>query len=184
MKKPDRIRTAADTGDRSVRQPAERIDALLARLAPDDVLQLADQERVRMRPDGRAEQVVASLGIAHPVPECLVYRGSQSLIATVDRDHFGAELMHAIDIGRLTGDIDGAHVDPTRDTYPGTGSGGRDAVLARSSLCYDTLRTEMTREQGLPDGIVDLVRAGMRKILALEVDFAAPQLTEPVRSRQ
>ena len=59
MEQADRVRAAADAGDRDVRQAPACIQHLRARLAADDGLQLAHQIGIGMRPDGRAEQVVA-----------------------------------------------------------------------------------------------------------------------------
>ena len=54
------------------------------------------------------------------------------------------------------------------------GRGAGDAVLTRAGLGHDAARTQALREQRLADGVVDLVRAGVREILALEPHLARP----------
>jgi hypothetical protein len=54
------------------------------------------------------------------------------------------------------------------------GDGGRrDAVLARAGLGDDARLAHAAGEQRLPDGVVDLVRAGVVQVFALEVDLRA-----------
>ena len=54
------------------------------------------------------------------------------------------------------------------------GRGARHAVLARAGLGDDALRAEALRQQRLAERVVDLVRAGVREILALEPHVARP----------
>ena len=51
-----------------------------------------------------------------------------------------------------------------------------DAVLARAGLGDHALLAHAPREQDLADAVVDLVRAGVAEVLALEVDPAAAEL--------
>src|SRR5687767_2090808 len=60
-KEADRVRSAADAGDRRVRQQARRRLDLLPRFLADDRLQLAHDPGVGVWPDGRAEAVVGTL---------------------------------------------------------------------------------------------------------------------------
>ena len=54
-----RVAAAADAGDDGVGQRAELLEALRACLAADHRLELAHHQRIRMRSEHRAEQVVA-----------------------------------------------------------------------------------------------------------------------------
>src|SRR5204862_1448561 len=61
---------------------------------------------------------------------------------------------------------------------------GRHAVLARAGLRDDALRAERLREQRLADPVVDLVRARVREVLALEPDLRAPAPRQRARVRE
>src|SRR3990170_76078 len=67
-------RLAAGAGDSVVGQPPLDGKHLLARLVADDRLELAHHERVRVRPDGAAQQVVRRRDVAHPVADRFVDR--------------------------------------------------------------------------------------------------------------
>jgi hypothetical protein len=57
--------------------------------------------------------------------------------------------------------------------------GGGHAVLTGAGLGDDALLAHALGEQGLAEGVVDLVRAGVQQVLALEVDFGAAELFGP-----
>ena len=127
-----------------------------------------------MRADGRAEQVVDAVRVGDPVAQRLVDRRAQRLVAGLDGDDFGAEAAHAIDVRRLPLHVDGAHVDRAGQADARAGRGGCDAVLAGAGLGDDALRAEALGEQRLADRVVDLVRARVREVFALEPDLGAP----------
>jgi hypothetical protein len=54
-------------------------------------------------------------------------------------------------------------------------------VLARAGLGDDALRAEPLREQRLAERVVDLVRAGVREVLALEPHLAPQAATGAAR---
>jgi hypothetical protein len=58
-------------------------------------------------------------------------------------------------------------------------------VLSGAGLGNDALYAEAFRKQRLSDRVVDLVRAGVREVLALEPYVSAPALAKPwcVRER-
>ena len=101
-----------------------------------------------------------------------------------DRHHGRAHELHASDVRRLPLDVDLAHVDDAGQAEPGGGGGARDAVLTRARLGDDALGTQPLRKQGLAQGVIDLVRAGVRQVLALEPDARAPALGERRRKRE
>ena len=57
-------------------------------------------------------------------------------------------------------------------------------MLARAGLGDDALDAQAFREQGLADGVVDLVRARVGEVLALQPHFGTPAFAEPRRMRQ
>ncbi len=77
------------------------------------------------------------------------------------------------------------HVHDAVEPELGADGGGGDAVLAGAGLGDDPPLAHPPREEHLPDRVVDLVRAGVAEVLALEVDLRpAELLRQPVRERQ
>ena len=160
------------------------VEDLLARFATDDRLQLAHDVRIRMRADRRAEAVVRTVRIGHPVAQRFIDRGAQRLIAARHGHDRRAEQLHASDVRRLALHVDRSHIHSARHAEPRARGGGRDAVLAGAGFGDDALRAELLREQHLADGVVDLVRAGVREVFALQPDLRAPALRQRARVRQ
>src|SRR3712207_9214218 len=68
-----------------------------------------------------------------------------------------------------------AHVDRAGQPHEGRRGGGRDAVLAGPGLGDDPLLADPLGQQRLAQHVVDLVRAGVVEVLALEPD-ARPEI--------
>ena len=62
---PDGVRSAADASDDNIRQPADLLEHLRARLVADHRLEVADDRRERVRADGRADEVVGRRDVRH-----------------------------------------------------------------------------------------------------------------------
>ena len=82
----------------------------------------------------------------------------------------GAEEPHPLDVGRLPAHVLGAHVDDALEPEPRAGGRRRDAVLSGARLGDDPPLPEPPREHDLAERVVDLVRAGVVQVLALEVE--------------
>ena len=82
----------------------------------------------------------------------------------------GAEQVHAPHVRRLALHVGGAHVDDALETEQRAHGGGRHPVLTGARLGHDPRLADPLREQPLAEGVVDLVGAGVRQILALEED--------------
>ena len=153
-----------------VGQPALGGEDLLARLVADHALEVAHELGVRRRADARADQVVRRLDVRDPVADRLARRLLQRLRAELDRAHLGAEQVHPLDVRGLAAHVLGAHVDDAVEAEARADRGGGDAVLAGAGLGDDPLLAEPLREHGLAERVVQLVRAGVEQVLALEVD--------------
>jgi hypothetical protein len=125
------------------------------------------------------QQVINARGIGDPLSESFVDRGTQGLVARLDRDHFGPEPAHAIDVRCLPFDVDGAHVNGAGQTDARAGRGRGYAVLAGAGLRDDALDAQPFGKQRLPDRVVDFVCARMREVFPLEPHVGAPAFTEP-----
>ena len=97
------------------------------------------------------------------------------LAAGVDRPHVGAEQLHAEHVERLPRHVFGAHVDVALEPEQRADRGRGDAVLPGAGLGDDPPLAHALREQRLAERVVDLVRAGVREILALEEDARAAE---------
>ena len=167
---PDRVRAAADAGDHGVRQPTLGLEHLSARLAADHRLQLPDDCRVGSRADARADQVMSRLDVRDPVADRLARRLLERLRAELDRTHLCAEQAHPLDVRGLPAHVLRAHVDDALEPETGADGRGRDSVLSRTGLRDDPVLAETAREDGLSEGVVQLVRAGVEEVLPLEIE--------------
>ena len=173
---PDRVRPAADAGHDRVRQPPACAEHLGPRLAADHRLQLAHERGVGVRAGGRADQVVGRLDVRDPVADGLVHGLLERRRARRDGHDRRAQQVHARDVGRLAPGVLLAHVDDALEPEARAHGRAGDAMLARARLGDDALLAEPPREQRLADGVVDLVRARVREVFALEPDARAADL--------
>ena len=107
----DRIGSAADRRDQHVGQAAFGLQHLRAGFLADHRLEIAHQFGIGMRPRRRADDVESVVHIRHPVAQRIVHRILQRRRSRMNRDHFGAEQLHAKDVGLLPLDILRAHED-------------------------------------------------------------------------
>ncbi len=129
----------------------------------------------------RGTQAVERAGwIGHPVTEGLIDGRAQRAVATGDGHHGGAHQAHAADVWRLARHVDLTHVDRAWQANACAGRGSRHTMLAGAGLGHHALRTHATRDQRLAQCVVDLVRTGVRQILALD-QISAPQRLLKVR---
>ena len=148
-------------------------DELGRGLVADPALEVADDRRVRVRAHRRAEDVVGRLDVRHPVAHRLVDRVLERRRAGRDRPDLGAERVHPEHVRLLALDVLGAHVDDARQAEQRARRRGRDAVLAGAGLGDDPGLAEPPRQQRLAERVVDLVRAGVGEVLALQVEAEA-----------
>ena len=133
-------------------------------------------------PTQRADHVVGRLDVRDPVADRLARRLLQRPRAELDRDDVGAEQVHPLDVGRLPAHVLGAHEDDALEPEPRAGGRCRDAVLAGAGLGDDPRLAEPPGEHDLAERVVDLVRARVVQILALEID--ALRRREPLGARE
>src|SRR6185437_5934084 len=80
---------------------------------------------------------------------------------------------HPHHVGVLPADVLLAHVDVAVEAEPRAHRGAGHAVLPGAGLGYDPPLAQPLGQQRLPDRVVDLVRAGVVQVLALQVDAGA-----------
>src|SRR6185503_4733444 len=156
-------------------------EQLRTRLAPDHGLQLADELRVGSWADARADHVMGRLDVRDPVADRCARRLLERPRPRLDRLHGGTQETHPLDVRRLPAHVLGAHVHHALEPEPRAGGRGRDAVLTGPGLGDDPALPEPPGEDDLTERVVDLVRAGVVQVLALEVD--PPAGCEPLNQR-
>jgi hypothetical protein len=133
-----------------------------------------------MRTGHGADQVVGVLDAGDPVAHRVVHRVLQGLGPRLDRDHLSAQQSHPGHVERLPLGVDLAHVHRALEPEEGGGRGRGDPVLPGAGLGDDPGLAHPTSQQGLPEDVVDLVRAGVVEVLALQHDGRAGRvLGEP-----
>jgi hypothetical protein len=167
---------AADGRDQRIRQAAFARHHLLARLVADHRLEIAHHLRIGMRPRHGADAIERVLDMGHPVAQRLVERILQRARPRLDGHHFGAQQLHAEDVGLLALDVDLAHEHDAFQPEAGTRRGGGDAVLAGAGLGDDPVLAHAAREQDLAHDVVDLVGARMVELVALEIDLGPAEV--------
>ncbi len=128
-----------------------------------------------MRPGDRTDDVESIVDACHPVSHRLVERILEGTRTAGDRHDLGAKQLHAIYVGRLALDVLGAHVDHAFQSQPRRHGGRCHTVLAGAGFRDDPRLAHALGQQGLADSVVDLVRAGVIQILALEMDLRAAE---------
>ena len=129
-----------------------------------------------MRAGNGADAIESVRDVGHPVAQRLVHRVLQRARAGLNGDDLGAQHLHAEYVGLLPLDVDRAHVDDAFEAEARAGRRGRDAMLAGARLGDDARLAHAAGEQDLAQHIVDLVRAGMVELVALEVDLRAAEM--------
>src|SRR5262249_48683180 len=148
-------------------------------LATDHRLEIAHHHRVRMGSGNRADDVESILDVGYPVAHRLVESILERPGPALHRNHRCTQQLHAIDVLYLAPDVLRAHVHDALHAEAGGDGSRRDAVHAGASLRNYTLLAHTPRKQRLADHVVDLVRAGMVQILALDIDLGPPQMLGP-----
>lgn len=169
----DGVGAAADAGRDGVGQPAGALQDLAAGLDADDPVEVADHGGEGVRAGDRTEEVVGPVHIGDPVAERLVDGVLERPGAGLHRDDLGAQHAHAGHVEGLALGVDLAHVDDAFEAEERAGGGGGHAVLTGAGLGDDAGLAHALGEQRLTQHIVDLVRAGVVQVLALEEDPGA-----------
>src|SRR5205085_4013832 len=170
------VRATADAGDHRVGLAARHLLHLLDAFLANHRLEVTHHHRVGMRPGDRADDVEGALDVRHPVAHGFVERVLQGLRAGLDRPALGAEYAHAVHVRRLAAHVLHAHVDDAFHAVARGDRGGGDAMHAGARFGDDTALPHAAREERLADGVVDLVRAGVVQVFALDVDLGTATL--------
>ena len=127
-----------------------------------------------MRAGRRADAVEGVVDIRDPVAQRLVHRVLQrARRRRCTGMHLGAEQLHAEHVGLLPLDVGRAHEDDAGQAEARADGGGGDAMLAGAGLGDDARLAHAPAPAGSGRAVVDLVRAGVVQLVALEIDLGA-----------
>ena len=129
-----------------------------------------------MGPQRAPQEVVSVRDVRHPVAQRLVDGVLERARAGVNLAHLRAEQAHAEDVQGLPAHVLRAHVDDAVEAEERADGGRGDAVLARARLGDDAALAHAAREKNLAERVVDLVRARVREVFALEVQGRAARV--------
>ena len=133
-----------------------------------------------MRPHRRTEDVIRRVDVGYPVAHRFVDRVLERRRAGLHGPHLGTESLHAQHVGLLPFDVARAHVHDARQPEQRRDRGRCNAVLARAGLGYQACLAQALGEEALAQDVVDLVRACVREVLALEIEVnVEPELAAP-----
>lgn len=172
------IAAAAHAGDHGVGLAvgAQELGHLREAFLADDLLEVAHHRGIGVGAGHGADDVEGVVHVGHPVAHGLVERILERAAARFHRHHGGAQQAHAVDVGALALHVLGAHVDDALEAVARADGGRGHAVLAGARLGNDAGLAHAPGEHGLADHVVDLVRARVVEVFALEVDLRAAHL--------
>ena len=177
---PRGVAAAADAGHQVVGIVAALLFLQLhADLLADDRLQARHHVGIRVRPHRRTDDVERVGRMAAPVADGLVGGVLQGHVARGHGYDPRAQHLHLPDVGLLALDIGLPHVDHARHVHQRADRRRGHTVLPGPRLGDDARLAHPPGDQDLPDGVVDLVGAGVVEVLAFEVDAAAVALAQP-----
>ena len=119
------------------------------------------------------------LDAGDPVAQCLVDGVLEGRAPGLDRHDLGAEQLHPKDVQGLALDVDGAHEHLALKAEERSGRRRGDTVLPGARLRDHALLTHPPCQECLAKHVVDLVRARVREVFALEQHAHAEALRQP-----
>src|SRR5260370_24236537 len=134
-------------------------------------MKVADHGRIRMRSEHTAEQVMRRSHVGHPVAHGFVDSVFERARPGIDAANFGAQQPHAEDVEFLAAHVLSSHVGYALKTKQGADGGGGNAVLTGAGFGDHAVLAHTFDQQALSEAVVDLVRAGVEKGFALEIEY-------------
>ena len=146
MKNTDGIAAAADAGEHRVRQALLGLLDLRARFFTDDLVEFANHQRIGMRPQRRAQQIVRGRNVRHPIAHGLADGIFEGAASVGHAHHFRSQQPHAKDVEPLPPYVLFAHVDHALESEKGAHGCSGHTVLSRAGLGDDALLSHATGE--------------------------------------
>ena len=168
------IAATADAGDEVVGIIAARLLLQLPfQLFRNNALHTRHQVRIRVRPHRRTDYVERVGRMTAPVADGFAAGIGERHVARPHGMHRRAEHLHTLYIRVLSFNVGSTHENLTLHTHQRTNCCGSHTMLTGTSLCDDARLAHAACQQNLSDSVVDLVRAGVVQVLALQEQTAA-----------
>ena len=119
------------------------------------------------------QDVVGAFHVGHPIANGLTGGVFEGGAAGRNRLHRGSEQTHPKDIEGLAAHVFSAHVDHAVQTKAGAHGGRGHPMLTSAGFGNDPLFAHAQGQQGLAEGVVDLVGTGVIEVLTLEPNAGA-----------
>ena len=123
-----------------------------------------------MRSGGGSHQVVGGAHVGRPVAQSLVHCVFERATPRSDRMDGCAQQLHSEYVQCLAARVFLAHVDLALESVARARGRGCNAVLTGAGFGDDASLAHAFGDQRLPDRVVDLVGAGVREVLALQIN--------------
>ena len=170
------IGAAAYAGEHRIRKSSFLFEYLFLDLLRDNRLKITDNGRERMRSHNRTEAIVGIADTSSPLAHRFADGVLQGCRACGNRYNLRTEQTHFVDVERLTFGILLAHKYNALHSHQGCRGSRRNSVLTRACLGDKPCLAHLFGEQRLSENVVDLVRAGVVEVLALQVYFRAAEV--------
>src|SRR5690606_26555692 len=144
-----------------------------------DRLEVAHHHGVRVRAGNGTDDVEGRFDVGHPVAHSFIERVLQGTRARVYRHDLRTQQLHAVNVRRLPPYVFRAHVDNAFHAIARRDSRRGHTMLPGACFCNDAGFAQPTREEYLPDAVIDLVRTGMVEVFALKPYLCTAQLFRP-----
>ena len=156
-------------------KPAFSLKNLRPSLAASDFVKVAHHGGIRMRSQHAAQQVVRGAHIGDPVAHGFVDRVFQGARAGIHAAYLRTQQAHAENVQFLPPHVFRPHVHDALKAQQRADGGGGHAMLSGAGLRDDTMLAHALNQQRLSQTVVDLVRAGVQQIFALEINLRPAQ---------
>ena len=168
-----RVRSAADARHDRARQASGPLEHLCACLTANDRLKFLHHAWIGGRTHDRPDDVMAGSDVGDPVADGFRRGVLERARPAQDWHDLGPHQPHAEHVQLLAAHVLRAHVHDAFQPETGTNRRRRNAVLAGPGFGDDPALAHPPRQEGLADGVVDLVGARVVEVLPLEIDRRA-----------
>lgn len=125
---------------------------------------------------GCPHNVVTFITCTYPILERSCNSVFENPRSMLDCDDLCSEHLHPEHIGALTVVVDFAHINRTSKSHLSSHSSGCETMLTGTSFSDDPLFSHSLGDQGMPETMIDLMRASMQESFVFEKYLSSSEL--------